>query len=371
MKIDRYQRHSLIDWFSQEEVQASSFAVVGCGAVGNEVAKNLALLGVGKIDLFDFDNIEIHNLTRSVLFREEDVGANKAVVAGNRIKELDPNIEVNVFAGDFWDLLTLEQAKSYNCILCCVDNFEARIKLNQLCLITGTNFINTGIDSKFSQIEVFPFKSGKHIACYECNLPNSVYERMHNRYSCGWLKKISYIEKKIPTTIITSSLTGSLAVANALNLINDNTQHDAKRILANTFTGNSTVSLIEQSNTCPACSSIGDYVSIIQGAAKIENNFQIYSDTESYITTSDPILVSYRCVKCNPKEEDSIIVFQKASLFDSSMIKCQTCNQDSVDVTIKDCFSINELIDNFSGKEIPAKFIRYDIEGRTNIIELG
>src|SRR5690606_6227585 len=107
------------------------------------------------------------------------------------------------------------------------------------------------------------------------------------------------------------------------------------------------------------------------GAAKIENDFEICSDTASHMTTSHPTVVSARCVKCNRKEEDSIIVFQKASIFDSSMIKCQTCNHDSVDVTIKDCFSINELIDNFSGKEIPAKFIRYDIEGRTNIIELG
>jgi molybdopterin/thiamine biosynthesis adenylyltransferase len=370
MITDRYQRHSLIDWFSQEEVKASSFAVIGCGAVGNEVAKNLSLLGVGKIDLFDFDTIEIHNLTRSVLFREDDIGSNKAEVASNRIKELDPNIEVNVFAGDFWELLTLEQAKSYDCILCCVDNFEARIKLNQLCLITGTNLINTGIDSKFSQIEVFPFSSGKHVACYECNLPNSAYERMQNRYSCGWLKKISYIEKKIPTTIITSSLTGSLAVANALNLIKDNSQHDATRILINTFTGNSTVSTIEQSSTCPACASMGDHISIIKASAKIESNFSIKSNQEIYITTSDPILVAYRCVECSPNEEESTIVFQRASAFDSTVTKCQTCNQDSVDVTIKDSFSINELVTKFSGKEIPAKFIRFDTDDRTTIIEL-
>lgn len=88
MKADRYQRHSLIDWFSQEDVKASSFAVIDCGAVGNEVSKNLALLGVGKVDLFDFDTIEIHNLTRSVLFRRStfDVGSSKAEVAGKRIK---------------------------------------------------------------------------------------------------------------------------------------------------------------------------------------------------------------------------------------------------------------------------------------------
>lgn len=368
MKTDRYQRHSLIDWFSQNDVKASSFAVIGCGAVGNEVSKNLALLGVGKIDLFDFDTIEIHNLTRSVLFREDDVGSSKAEVAGKRIKELDPNIDVNVFTGDFWDLLSFEQAKSYDCILCCVDNFEARIKLNQLCLLTETNLINTGIDSKFSQIELFPFKSGRHIACYECNLPNSVYERMQNRYSCGWLKKISFIEKKIPTTIVTSSLTGSLAVANALNSIRDDSQHDAKRILIDTFTGKSTVSIIEQSSTCPACSSIRDHISIAKGSAIIESNFPL--DEGVNITTSDPILISYRCVDCHPNEEDSTIIFEKSAKFDSTLTKCSSCSNDSVDVTIKDSFAIDELVANFSGKSLPVKFIRIDTEERTSIIEL-
>jgi molybdopterin/thiamine biosynthesis adenylyltransferase len=368
MKMDRYQRHSLIDWFSQEDVKASSFAVIGCGAVGNEVSKNLALLGVGKIDLYDFDTIEIHNLTRSVLFREGDVGLNKAEVAGSRIRELDPNIDVRVFAGDFWDLLSLEQTKSYDCIICCVDNFEARIKLNQLCLLTGTNFINTGIDSKFGQIEVFPFKSGRHIACYECNLPNSAYERIQNRYSCGWLKKISFIEKKIPTTIVTSSLTGSLAVANALDLVKNNSLHDAKRILIDTFTGKSTVSTVEQSSTCPACSAIRDRISIVKGSAIIESRFPL--DVEAYITTSDPILTSYRCVNCQPNEEDSTIIFEKAAKFDSTLTKCKTCGNDSVDITIKDSFKIDELIANFAGKSLPVKFIRIDTEERTSIIEL-
>lgn len=195
MNSDRYQRHSLIDWFSQASVKTSRFAIVGCGAVGNEVAKNLALLGAGHMDLYDFDSIEVHNLTRSVLFREGDVGRFKADVAAERVKELDPNINVSAFVGDFWEEMSLDQAASYSCIICCVDNFEARIRLNQLCLITKTNLINTGIDSRFSQVEVFPFKSSDDSACYECNLPNSAYERMQQRYSCGWLKKISFVEK--------------------------------------------------------------------------------------------------------------------------------------------------------------------------------
>jgi len=103
----RYARHDLIDWFSQEELAELKVIVIGAGAVGNEVIKNLALLGVGETSIFDFDQIEQHNLTRSVLFREGDIGQAKADVAAARARELDPNITVRSHVGDFWSLLSL------------------------------------------------------------------------------------------------------------------------------------------------------------------------------------------------------------------------------------------------------------------------
>ena len=66
---DRYSRFRLIAWWDQEKLARSRFLVVGAGALGNEVLKNLALLGVGYIHVVDFDRIEESNLTRSVLFR--------------------------------------------------------------------------------------------------------------------------------------------------------------------------------------------------------------------------------------------------------------------------------------------------------------
>ena len=114
--MERYLRHSLIDWFPLERVQNCRIAIVGCGAIGNEVAKNLALLGIGKIDLYDFDSIEIHNLTKSVLFREEDVGSMKVEIAAVRLKELNPDISVTAHQGDFWDTLSLLKMSIYSSI---------------------------------------------------------------------------------------------------------------------------------------------------------------------------------------------------------------------------------------------------------------
>ena len=101
----RYNRHNLIDWLSQEGLARTKVAVVGAGAVGNEIIKNLALLGVGEMHIFDLDLIEEHNLTRSVLFRDRDIGRSKAEVAAQRAAELDPNVSAIPFHGDFWNSL--------------------------------------------------------------------------------------------------------------------------------------------------------------------------------------------------------------------------------------------------------------------------
>lgn len=146
--IDRYSRHALIDWFSQEQVSALRVAVIGAGAVGNEVVKNLALLGAGEIHVCDLDKIENHNLTRSVLFREADIGRYKSIVAAEAAMTMDPNIRCMSYVGDFWDNMTIEMASSLDVVFCCVDNFEARVKLNTLCFLAETDFVNVGIDSR-------------------------------------------------------------------------------------------------------------------------------------------------------------------------------------------------------------------------------
>src|SRR3954466_3490505 len=78
---DRYGRLRLIPWWRQELLAAARVLVVGAGALGNEVLKNLALLGVGTVYVIDIDTIEASNLSRSVLFRAEDGGLPKAKVA--------------------------------------------------------------------------------------------------------------------------------------------------------------------------------------------------------------------------------------------------------------------------------------------------
>src|SRR4051794_22282691 len=100
LEDDRYDRFQLISWWSQDKLRAAKVMVVGAGALGNEVLKNLALLGVGNIWLIDFDTVENSNLSRSVLYRADDSGKPKAITAAKRLAELNPDVRITAHQGN-------------------------------------------------------------------------------------------------------------------------------------------------------------------------------------------------------------------------------------------------------------------------------
>src|SRR5690554_4196160 len=97
---DRYARFRLIAWWEQEKLTAARILVVGAGALGNEVLKNLALLGVGSVHIVDFDEIEGSNLSRSVLFRSRDRGRSKAEAAAEAVMDINPEIKVQALCAN-------------------------------------------------------------------------------------------------------------------------------------------------------------------------------------------------------------------------------------------------------------------------------
>lgn len=104
-----FDRQERISGWSQQKLRDARVLVVGAGAIGNETLKNLALLGIGKIYIIDFDTVSTSNLSRTVLFRKSDKGKRKAEIAAQRTKELalEENTGIYWFHGDaVWDLGT-------------------------------------------------------------------------------------------------------------------------------------------------------------------------------------------------------------------------------------------------------------------------
>ncbi len=374
MENSRYQRHSLIEWFSQDAIRALNVCVVGAGAVGNEVIKNLALLGVGNIVVFDFDTIELHNLTRSVLFREGDVGRSKSEVVAERARDLDSNLNIIPNTGDFWEFLGPTDFQNIDIVFCCVDNFEARIKLNRLCHLTSTDLINVGIDSRFANVEVYPFNASPQSTCYECVLPNSVYARMSERYSCGWLKKVSFIERKIPTTIVTSSAAASIATSIGLRLgQSDESSVQATRYFIDTINGQIQRTTLAKKALCPSCGIHPKPEAIIKASPVLNDRFNIPHKgkiSDVIIWTAEPVLVGYTETS-NEKEEKFNKIFQVASKFDDQFAKSVSDDPESVLIDIRDQFDLSELKNRFYNDTLPGRFAVLGDEQSAFVLDFG
>lgn len=213
---DRYTRLRLIPWWRQEKLRAARVLVVGAGALGNEVLKNLALLGVGTVHVIDLDEVEPSNLSRSVLFRTEDGGRSKAEVAAARAGEINPEVRFLPIRGDVITDVGLGLFAAVDVVIGCLDNREARLWVNRQCWKVGTPWVDAGIQEIQGVVKVF---TPPHSACYECAMTERDYQLLNLRYSCPLLRRDQILEGKVPTAPTIASMMAALEVQEALKLI--------------------------------------------------------------------------------------------------------------------------------------------------------
>ncbi len=213
---DRYSRLRLIAWWDQRKLAAAKVLVVGAGALGNEVLKNLALLGVGTAYVVDFDHIEESNLTRSVLFRHRDCGRAKAEAAADAIRDMNPDTRVKPMLANIITDVGLGMFRDVDVVIGCLDNREARLWVNRQCWKVGTPWIDGGIQEINGVVKVF---TPPESACYECAMTENDYRLINLRYSCPLLRQEDLQAGKVPTAPTISSMIGGLQVQEALKLI--------------------------------------------------------------------------------------------------------------------------------------------------------
>ncbi len=215
---DRYSRLKLIAWWDQQRLARSRILVVGAGALGNEVLKNLALVGVGHITVVDFDRIENSNLSRSVLFRASDRGKLKVDVARRAVQEINPDVAVDALNGNVLTDIGLDLVRQMDVVIGCLDNRDARLWVNRMCWKVGTPWIDGGIQEINGVCKVFRPPDG---ACYECGMTDMDYQLIQLRYSCPLLKREDLQQGKVPTAPTIASIIGGLQVQEALKLLHE------------------------------------------------------------------------------------------------------------------------------------------------------
>ena len=213
---DRYSRLRLIQWWDQEKLRAAKVMVVGAGAIGNEVLKNLALLGIGHVWAIDLDEIEDSNLTRSILFRQSDCGRSKAIAAAEAVRNINPDVKITPIHGNVITDVGLGLFREADVVIGCLDNREARLWVNRSCWKVGTPWIDGGIQEISGVAKVFVPPDG---ACYECAMTENDYRLINLRYSCPLLRREELQAGKVPTAPTIASMIGGLQVQEALKLL--------------------------------------------------------------------------------------------------------------------------------------------------------
>lgn len=212
---DRYSRFELISWWNQDILKNARIIVAGCGALGNEIVKNLAMLGAGHIYVVDMDNVEKSNLSRSVLFRKEDEGKFKAEVICKRALEINDEIDIKYFNGNIFSL-GLGVFRNSDLIIGGLDNREARLFINQSCWKVSRPWIDGAIEVLTGVARMFIPPDG---TCYECTMSETDYKLINRRKSCMLLGTDEIAEGKIPTTPTIASVIAGVQVQEAVKYL--------------------------------------------------------------------------------------------------------------------------------------------------------
>jgi molybdopterin/thiamine biosynthesis adenylyltransferase len=301
---DRFARLRLISWWDQERLSRAKFLVIGAGALGNEILKNLALVGVGNVLVADRDRIENSNLSRSVLFRGEDCGLSKADVAAARAREIYPGMRVQPLTANIVHDLGAGAYRWADVILGGLDNREARVAINHAAARAGKIWIDGAIERLQGVARVFDPACGP---CYECTMNETDWKMLQARRSCALLTRDEMEEGKVPTVSTTASVIAGIQCQEAVKLIHGLDVLSGSGFVFEGMTHSSYVVNYTRKHDCPVhepdepvCvlpqgigeTRVGDFLERVRGEL----------GREAVIETSGDLLSSLYCPGCGDEE---------------------------------------------------------------------
>ncbi|MGA8542096.1 MAG: molybdopterin-synthase adenylyltransferase MoeB [Thermoplasmata archaeon] len=167
-ELRRYSRHLLLPEVGvagQKILRRSKVLLIGAGGLGAPTALYLAAAGVGEIGLVDFDEVELSNLQRQVLYTTADLGRPKLEAAKDRLTALNPGVRIVPHAGRLTSENALDVLRPYDVVVDGTDNFPTRYLVNDACVLLGKPLVYGSIYRFEGQASVFDAKRGP---CYRC-----------------------------------------------------------------------------------------------------------------------------------------------------------------------------------------------------------
>jgi sulfur-carrier protein adenylyltransferase/sulfurtransferase len=170
-EILRYSRHLImpeVGMDGQTKLKAAKVLCIGAGGLGSPLALYLAAAGVGTLGVVDFDVVDFSNLQRQIIHTTADVGRPKLDSAAEKIKAINPYVEVRPFETRLTSANALDLFRQFDIVVDGTDNFPTRYLVNDACVLTGKPNVYGSIFRFEGQVSVFATEAGP---CYRCLYP--------------------------------------------------------------------------------------------------------------------------------------------------------------------------------------------------------
>lgn len=211
---DVFARHALIPGWRTERLRDALVVVAGVGALGNEVARLLAMAGVGRLILCDPDTVSRSNLSRTVLFREADIGRPKATTAAEALRSLAPWTEVDARDAPLSAAVGLAELREATLVTGCLDSRAARLQLTARCQRVAVPLLDGGTNAWGGEVG-FYLPDG---ACYGCWMTNRERAEKDDPWSCQGLVSTGVAGASAPISSVVGAWQATTAVRHCLGL---------------------------------------------------------------------------------------------------------------------------------------------------------
>jgi adenylyltransferase/sulfurtransferase len=327
---DRFHRFSLISWWDQQKLRNAKVLVVGAGALGNEIVKNLAMLGIGNLLIADMDVIENSNLSRSILYRQKDNGRPKSLVAAAAAKEIYPDLIVHHFNGNVVYDLGVGVFRWADVVIGGLDNREARLSINRNCWKCSKPWIDGAIQQIDGVARVFIPEThplGQPTApCYECTMSQTDWKLLQLRRSCNLLSKSEMEAGKTPTTPTISSIIAGVQCQEAVKILHGMETIAGKGWVFNGLTADSYLTEFQRKQDCYSHDSLDQIVPMDWSAqqttvaeALAEARHRLGPSAE--LELARDVLEKLVCPNCHREEN----LFASLGKVKSAMANCPHC----------------------------------------------
>ncbi|EIV91493.1 ThiF family adenylyltransferase [Frankia sp. QA3] len=215
-QVTGHERDAAAETFDSPEARelltAATAVVVGVGALGNEVAKNLALAGVGRLVLCDPDTVAATNLNRTVLFRPDDVGRPKVEAARDALARLAPTVRVDARPAELSAGVGLGELADADVTLGCLDSRRARLRLLGRAALVDAPLVDGGTQPWGGEVRV---RLSAAEPCYACSLTPQKRAVSDVPWSCADLASTG----PAPASVLATAIIAGWMTASALPII--------------------------------------------------------------------------------------------------------------------------------------------------------